>query len=81
MGDPTVVGERRALARDGTVIAIVVLSAQTGRIVSGPDLVSRGLVSGDGTSPHMRRAKEEVTMRLARLGGRCARTNRASRKR
>ena len=37
-GDPAVVGERRVLARDGTVTAVVVLSAKTGRIVAGPDL-------------------------------------------
>jgi len=68
-GDPAVVGERRLLARDGTVTAVVVLSAKTGRIVAGPDLLSRGLVSGDGTSAHMRRAKEELTRRLSALGG------------
>src|SRR5271163_3967149 len=68
-GDPAVVSERRVLARDGTVTAVVVLSAKTGRIVAGPDLLSRGLVSGDGTSEHMRRAKDETTRRLAALGG------------
>ncbi len=68
-GDPAVVGERRVLARDGTVTAVVVLSSKTGRIIAGPDLLSRGLVSGDGTSAHMRRAKEELTRRLSALGG------------
>ena len=68
-GDPAVVGERRVLARDGTVTAVVVLSSKTGRIIAGPDLLSRGLVSGNGTSEHMRRAKEEVTRRLGVLGG------------
>jgi ribonuclease J len=68
-GDPAVVGERRVLARDGTVTAVVVLSAKTGRIIAGPDLLSRGLVSGDGTSAHMRRAKEELTRRLSALDG------------
>jgi ribonuclease J len=67
-GDPAVVGERRLLARDGTVTAVLVLSAKTGRIVAGPDLLSRGLVSGDGTSAHMRRAKEELIRRLGTLG-------------
>src|ERR1019366_1065527 len=67
--DPAVIGERRVLARDGTVTAVVVLSSKTGRIVAGPDLLSRGLVSGDGTSEHMRRAKEELTRRLSALGG------------
>jgi ribonuclease J len=68
-GDPAVVGERRVLARDGTVTAVVVLSSKTGRIIAGPDLLSRGLVSGNGTSAHMRRAKEELTRRLGALGG------------
>ncbi len=68
-GDPAVVGERRVLARDGTVTAVVVLSSKTGRIIAGPDLLSRGLVSGDGTSAHMRRAKEELSRRLSALGG------------
>src|SRR6266852_1770388 len=68
-GDPAVIGERRVLARDGIVTAFLVLSAKTGRVISGPDLVSRGLVSGDGTSAHMRRAKEELTRRLAAMGG------------
>jgi ribonuclease J len=67
-GDPALVGERRILAHDGTVTAILVVSAKTGAIVSGPDLVSRGLVTGDGTSIHMRRASEELRDRLMRAG-------------
>ena len=68
-GDPAVIGERRVLARDGIVTAFLVLSSKTGRVISGPDLISRGLVSGDGTSAHMRRVKEELTRRLAAMGG------------
>ena len=68
-GDPALVGERRILARDGTVTAVLVVSAKTGRIVAGPNLVSRGLVSGDGTSEHMRRAREELAARIALYSG------------
>ncbi|HUO04832.1 MAG TPA: ribonuclease J [Candidatus Binataceae bacterium] len=68
-GDPAVVDERRALARDGTVTAIVVLSAKSGKIIAGPDLVSRGLVTGDGTSVHMQRAREELIRRLRAMNG------------
>ncbi|MDO8434529.1 MAG: ribonuclease J [Candidatus Binatus sp.] len=68
-GDMSLLGERRMLARDGTVTAILVVSAQTGRILMGPDLVSRGLVSGNGTSEHMRRATDEVRRRLGAIGG------------
>jgi ribonuclease J len=67
-GDPALMGERRVLARDGTVTAILVVSAKTGEIVSGPDLVSRGLVVGDGTSIHIRRASAELRQRLMRAG-------------
>ncbi len=63
-GDPGLLRERRALAHDGTVVAIVAVSAHTGRIVAGPDLISRGVVGGDGSSPHMVRARAEVAQRL-----------------
>jgi ribonuclease J len=67
-GDPALLGERRVLAREGAVTAILVVSAKTGAIVAGPDLVSRGLVSGDGTSEHMKRAREELAARLHLVG-------------
>jgi ribonuclease J len=68
-GDPSLLGERRILAQDGTVTAVLVVSRKTGGIIAGPDLVSRGLVTGDGTSVHMRRARDELRARLARMGG------------
>ncbi|HKV54316.1 MAG TPA: ribonuclease J [Candidatus Binataceae bacterium] len=67
LGDPSVIRERRALAHDGTVVAVLAVSARTGKIVSGPDLLSRGVVSGDGTSPHMARARGEILERLRLL--------------
>ena len=68
-GDVAVLGERRVLAQEGTVTAILIVSAKTGQIIAGPDLVSRGLVSGDGTSAHMRRARDELAARLRDIGG------------
>jgi ribonuclease J len=67
LGDPDLLRERRALAHDGTVIAILAISAKTGKIVAGPDLLSRGVASGDGTSAHLARAKAELTGRINRL--------------
>jgi ribonuclease J len=64
LGDPSLIRERRALAQEGTVIAIVAVSSRTGRIVGGPHLLSRGVVSGDGSSSHMSRARSEITERL-----------------
>jgi ribonuclease J len=69
LGDPGLLRERRALAHDGTVIAIVAVSARNGKIVAGPDLLSRGVVSGDGTSPHIARARAELSMRIKSLSG------------
>lgn len=68
-GDVAVLGERRVLAQEGTVTAILIVSAKTGQIIAGPDLVSRGVVSGDGTSEHMRHARDELAARLRYLGG------------
>jgi ribonuclease J len=67
-GDPALLGERRVLAHEGAVTAIIVVSSKTGAIIAGPDLVSRGLVSGDGTSMHMKRAREELAARLHLVG-------------
>lgn len=69
LGDPGLLRERRALAHDGTVIAIMAISARNGKIVAGPDLLSRGVVSGDGTSPHIARARTELSMRIRSLSG------------
>jgi ribonuclease J len=62
--DASLIRERRALAQKGTVIAIVAVSMRTGKIVTGPHLLSRGVISGDGTSSHMMRASGEVLARL-----------------
>lgn len=68
LGGAALLRERRALAHDGTVVAIVAVSVHTGKIVGGPDLISRGVVGGDGTSPHMARARVEVEQRLRGFG-------------
>lgn len=64
LGHPSLIRERRALAQEGTVIAIVAVSTHTGKIVAGPHLLSRGVVTGDGNSSHMTRARSEIIERL-----------------
>jgi ribonuclease J len=64
LGDPSIIRERRMLAQEGTVIAVVAVSARTRKIVAGPHLLSRGVVSGNGTSSHMSRARSEIVERL-----------------
>jgi ribonuclease J len=67
MDDISLIGERRTLAHDGTVIAVVAISASSGTIVGGPDIFSRGFVTGNGTSLHLRRGREEVMNRIAAI--------------
>ncbi|HSR58385.1 MAG TPA: hypothetical protein VLL57_09350, partial [Candidatus Binataceae bacterium] len=50
----------------GTVIAVIAVS-RSGAIVGGPDLFSRGFVTGNGTSVHLRRARQEVLDRIAAI--------------
>jgi len=56
--------ERQALARSGTVSAMVVVDQRSGKILAGPDLVSRGFISADGAAEHMTRAREELRRSL-----------------
>ena len=56
--------ERQALARSGTVAAMMVVDARSGEILAGPDLISRGFLSGDGSSEHMARARAELRRSL-----------------
>jgi ribonuclease J len=65
--DPGIIRERRALAQEGTVIAVVAVSSRTGKVVAGPHLISRGVVSGNGTSSYMIRARTEIIERLRAL--------------
>ncbi len=62
--------ERAALARSGTVAVMLVVDHRSGEILAGPDLISRGFLSGDGSSQHMLRAREELRRTLdERLAG------------
>ena len=56
-----------AHAEEGTVLAVIAVSAKNGRIVAGPDLLSRGLVVGNGTSALIQRAQAALKSRLEEL--------------
>ena len=61
-----VLRDRRHVAEDGLVVAIVGLEQQTGELLSGPDLLSRGFLpstNGDGYAA----AKEAVRVMLDEL--------------
>ena len=49
---------------------MVVVDRRSGEILAGPDLISRGFLSGNGASEHMTRAREELRRSLQeRLAG------------
>src|SRR5207253_6957473 len=64
--EDVVLRDRRHLSQDGLVLAVLAVHQQSGEIVAGPDLVSRGVV-GDESSPEVLDAARSAI--LEALGG------------
>jgi ribonuclease J len=62
-----VLRDRRQLSQDGILIAVVTLDKQTGRLLAGPDLVSRGFVYIRESERLMEEAKGRVRQVFDRL--------------
>lgn len=62
-----VLRDRRRLAHDGIVIIILEIEKLTGRIVSGPDIISRGFVFEDASSEIINDVKELVYNTIKKL--------------
>ncbi|MEC4676435.1 MAG: ribonuclease J [Nitrospirota bacterium] len=62
-----VLRDRRRLAHDGIVIIILEIEKLTGRIVSGPDIISRGFVLEDASSEIINDVKELVYNTIKKL--------------
>ena len=58
--DTVVLRDRRKLAHDGIVIVILGIEKGTGKVVSGPDIVSRGFVFEDASQELMAEVKDVV---------------------
>src|SRR5262249_39506781 len=52
-----VLRDRRHLSQDGFVLAVIGLSQQTGEVVSGPDLVSRGIALDEDVQLYLEEAR------------------------
>jgi len=61
-GDATnaVLRDRQMLAKDGILMVVVSVDAATGRVVAGPDLVSRGFLNVRNQTDVLERAKQRV---------------------
>lgn len=63
-----VLRDRKQLARDGMLIPIVVLDSNTGELIAGPDMVSKGFIHYDETNGLMDEAREMVISLLEEMG-------------
>jgi len=61
-----VIRDRRHLSEDGMVLAVMAIHQQSGELVAGPDLISRGFMLAEESEEVMESAKQAV---LAALGG------------
>jgi ribonuclease J len=55
------------LSEDGVLICVVAIDGQTGEILAGPDLISRGFVYEDRSRPFLDDASERVATALEAL--------------
>ncbi|MGH2722226.1 MAG: ribonuclease J [Actinomycetota bacterium] len=62
-----VLRDRRLLSQDGVIVCVVTVDSQTGELLAGPDLTSRGFVYEDQASEFLEQAREAVRASLAEL--------------
>ena len=62
-----VLRDRRLLADDGIVVCVVTIDAQTGELLAGPDVISRGFVFEDDAADFLEEARAEIRGSLASL--------------
>jgi ribonuclease J len=64
VGD-VVIRDRRHLSEDGMVLAVIAIHQQTGELVAGPDLITRGFMSAEESGEVLEHAKKAVLETLA----------------
>src|SRR5205085_4045175 len=68
-----VIRDRQLLARDGVLLVVVTIDKQTGQLVAGPDIVTRGFVYAAEASELLDNTKERVRAALTHEDGGTAR--------
>jgi ribonuclease J len=59
--DQVILRDRKTLAGDGVLVAIVALDRHTGKPIGRPDVVSRGFVESELSDDLMERARDVIT--------------------
>ncbi len=67
--DHVVVRDRQMLARDGILMVVVAVDRRSGRVVAGPDMLSRGFVPGGEGQDVLEEARDVVLQALDHGGG------------
>lgn len=65
--EDVVLRDRRHLSSDGLVLAILAIDQQTGAVIQGPDLVTRGFIPEQDTQEYLERARGVVLDALAQI--------------
>jgi len=65
--EQVVLRDRRHLAEDGILVVTVTLNRDSGRVLAGPDLISRGVIEPELSAKLMAEARAAVTESIARL--------------
>ncbi len=60
IGDLGIIRDRRHLSEDGIVLAVLAIHQQTGEIVAGPDLISRGFMRDEEGEEILEQARKVV---------------------
>jgi ribonuclease J len=63
--EDVVLRDRRHLSEDGFVLAVLAIAQQSGEIVAGPDLVSRGVIAEEASAEVLDGARDAVLSALA----------------
>jgi len=65
--EDVVLRDRRHLSSDGLVLAILAIDQQTGEVIQGPDLVTRGFIPEQDTQEYLERARLVVLDALRQI--------------
>jgi ribonuclease J len=65
--EDVVIRDRRHLSEDGMVLAVMAIHQQSGEIVAGPDLITRGFVRADGGEEILERARQIVLQTIKEM--------------
>lgn len=65
--EEVVLRDRRLLADEGVIVCVVTIDSQTGGLLAGPDIISRGFVFEDEAAEFLSDARAEIRESLATL--------------